>query len=88
MLALGARDLQEAALPDAGGIGNDGEVAAAPRTQEKDDGMSVVARALSELNHALAADPDNHNLSRLVLMVHRTRGELLRRTPTRGLRAG
>ena len=37
---------------------------------------------------ALAADPENLSLSRLVLMVHRTRGELLRKTPTTGLRAG
>jgi len=51
-------------------------------------GMETVDRALDELEAALAADPENRSLSRLVLMVHRTRGELLRRTTTTGLRAG
>jgi len=49
------------------------------------NGMSAISKALAELNDALAADPDNHNLSRLVLMVHRTRGELMRRSPDRDL---
>jgi hypothetical protein len=51
-------------------------------------GMQTVDHALDELEAALAADPENRSLSRLVLMVHRTRGELLRRTTTTGLRAG
>ena len=50
--------------------------------------MAGIERALGELGQALAADPDNPNLSRLVLMVHRTRGELLRRNPEPGPRAG
>jgi hypothetical protein len=33
---------------------------------------------LGELNQALSQDPDNRNLSRLVLLVHRSRADLLR----------
>jgi len=50
------------------------ELASAPQ----ESGMETVDKALDELEQALAADPENHSLSRLVLMVHRKRGELLR----------
>lgn len=51
-------------------------------------GMATLDRALEQLEEALAADPDNLSLSRLVLMVHKTRSELLRRNLTSGLRVG
>ncbi|MBE0565233.1 MAG: hypothetical protein IH621_04685 [Krumholzibacteria bacterium] len=51
-------------------------------------GMATLDRALEQLEEALAADPDNLSLSRLVLMVHKTRSELLRRNLTTGLRVG
>ncbi len=44
-----------------------------------DTGRMAIDRALAELNEAMSLDPDNPNLSKLVLMVHRTRGEMLRR---------
>ena len=53
-----------------------------------ESGMDTVDRALDELEAALAADPENRSLSRLVLMVHRTRGELMRKSLTTGLGAG
>ena len=43
-------------------------------------GLEVIDKALDELKLALADDPENKNLSHLVLMVHKTRGNLLRRT--------
>ena len=42
-------------------------------------GLAVIDKALDELTLALADDPENRNLSHLVLMVHKTRGNLLRR---------
>ena len=42
-------------------------------------GLAVIDKALDELTLALADDPANRNLSHLVLMVHKTRGNLLRR---------
>jgi len=42
-------------------------------------GLAVINQALDELTLALADDPENRNLSHLVLMVHKTRGNLLRR---------
>lgn len=88
VLALGVRDFQHMAAR--GPVGGDSVQVAesAPQAHEEGDGMGAVAKALIELNAALAADPENHSLSRLVLMVHRTRGELLRRNPSLGLRAG
>jgi len=41
-------------------------------------GCDAVDRALAELNAALALAPDDANLSRLLLMLHRTRGRVLR----------
>ena len=52
------------------------------------DGMESIDQALAQLETALAADPENLSLSRLVLMVHKSRGELLRKNLTAGLRAG
>lgn len=51
-------------------------------------GMESLDQALEQLQAALAADPENLSLSRLVLMVHKSRGELLRKTLTAGLRVG
>lgn len=50
-----------------------------------DDGLGVIDQALDELNAALNADPENRNLSSLVLMVHKKRGNLLRRTEGTGM---
>lgn len=44
-----------------------------------ESGLAVIDQALDELVLALADDPENRNLSHLVLMVHKTRGNLLRR---------
>ncbi len=41
-------------------------------------GLEVIGRALSELNLALAEDPDNLSLSNLALMLHQSRGRILR----------
>jgi len=41
--------------------------------------LAVIDQALDELILALKDDPENRNLSHLVLMVHKTRGNLLRR---------
>ena len=77
---------------DTGGPGPDRD--AAPVAAMASDGpivtggMESIDRALEELESALADDPDNLSLSRLVLMVHKSRGELLRKTLTAGLRVG
>ena len=42
-------------------------------------GLEVIDQALDELTLALAEDPENRNLSHLVLVIHKTRGNLLRR---------
>lgn len=52
-------------------------VAENPADQES--GLAVLNRALDELNLALADDPENRSLSQLVLMVHKTRGSLMRK---------
>ena len=51
----------------------------AGQSAESPSGLSVIDKALDELTLALADDPENRNLSHLVLMVHKTRGNLLRR---------
>jgi hypothetical protein len=43
------------------------------------DGLEVIDRALAELSSALDRDPENRNLSHLALMMHKKRGNLLRR---------
>lgn len=60
------------------------EVALLGTPAEGDGGMDVIDRALDELNRALDGDPENRNLSKLVLMVHQKRGDLLRRTDGTG----
>jgi hypothetical protein len=60
-----------------------GSRAAAP-----DQGIETLDTALAQLQAALDRDPGNMSVTRLLLMVHRTRGELLQRTPTSGQRAG
>jgi hypothetical protein len=54
--------------------------------QDQPSGLAVIDQALDELTLALADDPENRNLSHLVLMVHKTRGNLLRRTSDTFLR--
>lgn len=58
------------------------EVASLDGAEESEapkSGLAVIDKALDELTLALADDPANRNLSHLVLMVHKTRGNLLRR---------
>jgi len=67
--------------PGAGlGTGPVTQLTALDTQDEEDDGLDVIDRALDELNAALSTDPENKNLSKLVLMVHQKRGNLLRRT--------
>ena len=59
-----------------------GDVASLNTTAEPEaaaNGLAVIDKALDELILALKNDPENRNLSHLVLMVHKTRGNLLRR---------
>ena len=51
----------------------------AVESETSNSGLAVIDQALDELVLALADDPENRNLSHLVLMVHKTRGTLLRR---------
>jgi AcrR family transcriptional regulator len=90
-LVLGSRLLLPGSgAPPAGPTARDQATAqvAAAAEPGPESGLETVNRALDELEAALAADPENLSLSRLVLMVHRARGELLSKTPTTGLRAG
>ena len=80
--------LDRVAAPGGGDRGQAPLALVAGDAPAPEGGMDAIEQALSELGEALKADPDNHNLSRLVLMVHRTRGELLRREPVAGPRAG
>jgi hypothetical protein len=77
-LVLLARDLDPrhgAPTGDAAAPALVAEAADAPLLDER----AAIAQALAELGEAMAADPENPNLARLALMVHRSRGELLRR---------
>lgn len=87
VLVLGARDLRLPGAGDVGGSGRRPVLAEAPAAREPDS-KAAIDRALDELNEALAADPDNPHLTRLALMVHRSRGEMLRRGPDPSLRTG
>ena len=51
----------------------------AGESEASPSGLAIIDKALDELALALADDPENRNLSHLVLMVHKTRGNLLRR---------
>ena len=72
------------------GIGSiDGTVPRADVAEDPDSresGLAVLDRALEELNLALADDPDNRSLTQLVLMVHKSRGSLLRKNSDNLLR--
>lgn len=57
-----------------------GPVAQLTAHEDKGSGMDVIDNALDELNAALSSNPEDRNLSRLVLMIHQKRGNLLRRT--------
>jgi hypothetical protein len=65
---IGDTTIQEVALLD-GGV----------ESESPPSGLAVIDQALDELMLALKDDPENRNLSHLVLMVHKTRGNLLRR---------
>jgi len=70
---------------DEGDLGPDGAPQVAVLAEPAGDGgMDVIDRALDELNEALTLDPDNRNLSRLVLMVYQKRGALLRKNDGTG----
>jgi hypothetical protein len=87
IVVVGARDLLDRVpVADVGGAGDAPVEIVVDGAPAPEGGMAAIERALAELGEALKADPDNHNLSRLVLMVHRTRGELLRREPVSGPR--
>ena len=45
--------------------------------------MQQVDQALADLRRALAVDPNNSSLSRLVMMIHKSRGNLIRNTARR-----
>ena len=50
------------------------------------DGLRAVAAALAEVEAALSRSPDDPDLSRLVLMIHHSRGRLLRLQAESGAR--
>lgn len=72
------------------GIGSITDEAVVPHmvgdSGDEESGLTVLNQALAELNLALADDPNNRSLSQLVLMVHKTRGNLLRRNSDNLLR--
>lgn len=88
LLLIGVGMIQTGTLPggadapraDRDATGEPAAVELAAQGDAGDEGGSLhtVDRALDELNAALALDPDNVSLSRLVLMVHRSRGDLIR----------
>ncbi len=53
------------------------------RIENPASSRQVVDQALVDLNEALAADPYNTSLSRLVLMIHKSRGKMIRNTAKR-----
>lgn len=62
------------------------EFAAAGLAGSEDDaaaGKQIIDQALRDLNQALADDPNNARLSRLILMIHTSRGNLIRNTTRR-----
>ncbi|MBK9472747.1 MAG: hypothetical protein IPO18_10730 [bacterium] len=66
--------------PTAGGTAANSETALAPMSGPvaTRQGLRAVEAALDELQAALAQAPDDPDLSRLVLMIHHSRGRLLR----------
>ncbi|MCP4572526.1 MAG: hypothetical protein GY838_09275 [bacterium] len=90
VLVLGARDLHVPRGDSTPGGTPSPVVAEAAATWALDglDEEAAIESALAELNAAMAADPDNPHLSRLALMVHRSRGEMLRRSGETAQRTG
>lgn len=67
---LEGRNPESAGLLDA----ESERVAVVPETS----GLAVIEQALDELNLALAEDPENLSLTNLALMLHQSRGRILR----------
>jgi hypothetical protein len=59
--------------------------AASPITATR-EGLRAIAQALAEVEAALTQSPDDPDLSRLVLMIHHSRGRLLRQQAENGVR--
>jgi hypothetical protein len=51
-------------------------------------GLAVIEQALDELNLALAEDPENLSLTNLALMLHQSRGRILRQNADMRLNGG
>ena len=64
-----------AAIPDTGN-----QVALGDGATDKPDELSAIDTALDEVNLALAADPESRSLTNLAVMLHRTRGRVLRQS--------
>ena len=62
------------------GVGPVAQLTANDTNEDKGGGLDVIDNALDELNAALSSNPEDRNLTRLVLMIHQKRGDLLRRT--------
>lgn len=88
VLVLGARDLRVTREGTTPGGEPDLVVAEVTLAPEALGERAAIEQALAELNAAMAADPDNPHLSKLALMVHRSRGEMLRRGGNTALRTG
>ncbi len=48
-------------------------------TADNPSALQRLDRSLGELNEALIKDPENRNLSRLVLLVHKSRANIMRK---------
>ncbi len=55
-----------------------GQVAGRQATKPDESGLDMIDKALLELNQALAKDPDNRSLANLALMLHQSRGKVMR----------
>ena len=75
----------KSSMPQATRDENVGPLAGAELTVSEDGpgSMQQVDQALADLRRALAADPNNSSLSRLVMMIHKSRGNLTRNTAMR-----
>jgi hypothetical protein len=62
------------------GLGPVSQLATNDTDEDGGSGLDVIDNALDELNAALSSNPEDRNLTRLVLMIHQKRGDLLRRT--------
>jgi hypothetical protein len=79
VVGLGYLGTMEQAVP--------GQDQAAGRQVGNDSMLRDLGSTLQDLNAALAADPENHQLGRLVLLVHKSRTQVLRGS-TRELEIG